>query len=660
LALEIEIVNSESTETILVVDDRPATRYSTTRVLKQAGFRVIEAMTGSEALKLAEQNCDLIVLDVNLPDIDGHEVCRRIRSNSKSARVPVVHLSATFISDDHKIRGLEAGADGYLTHPVDPLVLIATIKAFLRTRQVEGDLKRSEAKFRAIFDHALTGICLISNDMIFLDVNPAFCRIMGRSREEIIERHASAFVHSSDEGKVLEISQHLERELSWSGSLPLLRGDGKIAELEWNISIHSAPSVRLAIVTDVTEKRLIEAEREQLLESERAARTASERANRLKDEFLATLSHELRSPLNAIIGWSQVLRFAPPTEKDLAEGLETIERNAKVQAELINDLLDVSRIISGKLRLNVQKLDVASLVRDSIATVMPAARAKGVQIEQRLHAFSRPVYGDASRLQQVIWNLINNAVKFTPKNGMVRADIRQAGDLLEIVISDTGQGINPEFLPHLFERFRQEDATTTRSHGGLGLGLAIVKHLVELHGGTVTAHSVGEGQGSQFVVRLPMDVARQEEPVNRAQVVASVTSPPAEPEPVNLKQVRVLIVDDDQDSRMVSVRVLKEFHADVADADSAEHALRTIESFQPHVLVSDIGMPVMDGYDLIREVRRRGYSAEKLPAIAVTAFVRSEDRTRVLSDGYQIHLGKPIAPTALVTAIASLVTRFPR
>lgn len=654
-------MHSNQPEKILLVDDNPATRYATGRVIRQAGFQVVEAATGMEGLSLADQQCDLVVLDIDLPDIDGHEVCRRIRLNPSIARIPVIHVSATFVTDFHKIKGLEAGADGYLTHPVEPLVLIATIKAFLRTRQMETALSRSEAKFRAIFDQALMGICLISNDMIYLDTNPAFCRMVGRAREELVGKHCSAFARAGHETRIVEISKHLQQHTAWCGSLPLLHRDGHIVELEWSISIHSAPNVLLAIISDVTDKRRIESEREHLLESERSARTAAERANRLKDEFLATLSHELRTPLNAIVGWSQLLQMQPPTEKDLAQGLEAIARNAKLQSELINDLLDVSRIISGKLRLDIHPIDPAAIVHDAIISVTPAAQAKGVQLVHNLEGHFPGVQADPSRLQQVIWNIINNAVKFTPPGGSVRTEIARTAEHLVIRVSDTGQGIKPEFLPHLFERFRQEDATTTRTHGGLGLGLAIVKHILELHGGTVDANSAGEGLGAEFTVQLPL----QTPPPHELPVTASGQESSSKPRhtdipSLNLHKVRVLIVDDDRDARTLVSRVLREFDAEVAEADSVPQALLAIESFRPQVLVSDIGMPHQDGYDLIREVRQSGHTPDTLPAIAVTAFVRGDDRRRILAGGYQMHLGKPIAPSELVSAIATLVAESHR
>jgi PAS domain S-box-containing protein len=650
-------MTSEQSERILIVDDNPATLYATTRIVRQAGYEVVECATGREALKIVERDdCDLVVLDIELPDIDGHEVCRCIRLTPRVARIPVVHVSATFVSDFHKIKGLEAGADGYLTRPVEPLVLIATIRAFLRTRQMESALTRSEAKFRTIFDQALMGICLISNDMIYLDVNPAMCRIVGRDRDEIIGKHCSAFARAGQEAELIEISSKLNSQQQWLGSLPVLHRDGHIVELEWSISMHSTPRVFLALTSDVTEKRRIEAEREYLLQSERSARNAAERANRLKDEFLAMVSHELRTPLNAVVGWSQVLQMSPPSSEDLAVGLEAISRNAQVQAELINDLLDVSRIMSGKLRLDVKRINPVDIVHDALVSVLPAAQTKGVEIEHNLDQTFELIHADPSRLQQVVWNLVSNAVKFTPRSGKVSVLLKQNPAWLEIRVSDSGQGIKPEFLPHLFERFRQEDATSTRVHGGLGLGLSIVKQLVELHGGTVNATSSGEGRGSEFLVRLPQP---QGQPLDtpdrhRQSAVGGAELTRLAPQ-VDLHEARVLIVDDDSDSRKLVARLLREVNASVAEADSVDRAIEALGTFQPQLLVSDIGMPHSDGYDLIRRVRGMGLEADQLPAIALTAFARPEDRERILGFGFQRHLGKPLEPAELLSAAVALL-----
>jgi PAS domain S-box-containing protein len=657
---------SEQPETILVVDDNPATLYSTARILRGAGFNVVEAETGLDAVGCAcRGGVDLVVLDVNLPDIDGFEVCRRIRSDTACSRLPVIHLSATFVQDTDKVHGLEVGADGYLTHPVEPPVLVATVNAFLRTRRAEDAMRRSEARFRAVFENALDGIALISEDQIYLDVNPAMCRLLGLARDAIVGKHASVFIPADHKHQSEAAARALDADGSWRGHLPLIRSDGGTVPLEWSVSRHSLPGVRLAVVTDVTERLAIEREREQLLSSERAARSEAERANRLKDDFLATLSHELRTPLNAIVGWSQVLRTPSATREDLAEGLESIERNARVQAQLIDDLLDVARITSGKLRLDVQSIDPAAVVDAALQAVAPAARAKGIELHTALDPHAGRVSADASRLQQVVWNLVNNAVKFTPRGGRIDVRLARADQHIEIAVADNGQGIPPDLLPHLFERFRQGDARTTRSHGGLGLGLAIVKQLVEMHGGTVGAASEGEGHGATFVVRIPLSAAPHAEDGPPPAAGASAYAAPAAdgtqaaPRPLaftRLPGVRVLVVDGEADALVLLTRVLRESAAEVAGAGGVPQALALVDSFRPHVLVSDIGMPMQDGYDLIRIVRSRGHTPHDLPAVALTAFARPEDRRRALAAGYQAHVAKPVDPAELTGIIGSLTT----
>ncbi|MDB5319653.1 MAG: sensor hybrid histidine kinase [Phycisphaerales bacterium] len=643
-------MSSDGGAKILVVDDNPAGRYSTSRILRAAGFTVTEAATGLDGLKNVA-DADAVVLDVNLPDIDGFEVCRRIRAQRQTSRVPVIHLSATFVKDVDKVQGLEAGADGYLTHPVEPPVLVATINAFLRARRAEDEMRQSEAKFRAIFDHALSGILLVSEDLACLEANPAMCHMVGRPREGIIGQHLSDFVPT--ESSI--VARDLGLRGAWRGTFPLTRQDGSRVELEWNISAHSVPGVRLAIVTDITERQGHETERERLLMNERRAREDAERANRLKDDFLATLSHELRTPLNAIVGWSEILRSGKLSDKELAEAVEAIDRNARAQSQLISDLLDVSRITSGMFRLDVRPMDLAETINDALEALVNAVQAKEINLQRDLHRDASAIVGDPQRIQQVLWNLVNNAVKFTPRGGTINVTLDRENSHARITVTDTGQGINADFLPYIFERFRQEDATSKRNQGGLGLGLAIVKHLVEMHGGTVSAQSEGEGQGSSFVVRLPVAAMK---PEAEAMIVRSATSAAAAPapafSPMALRGVRVLVVEDDEDARTLLKRSLVKAGAEVADAASVKVALDLLSTFRPTVLLSDVGMPDLDGYDLIREVRARGLTAGDLPAIALTAFARNEDETRSLEAGFQVHLSKPVDQNKLVETVASI------
>ena len=412
------------------------------------------------------------------------------------------------------------------------------------------------------------------------------------------------------------------------------------------IAAHAAVAVDNALLYEA---------RKELLESERSARSEAERASAMKDSFLATVSHELRTPLNAILGWVRILRSRPPAaDPDLNHALEVMERNATIQVQLIEDLLDMSRITSGKMRLDVQPLDPAGFIEAAIQTVTPAADAKGIRLRRLLEPAAGPITGDPNRLQQVVWNLLSNAIKFTGRNGRVEVVLRRAGSQIEILVADTGLGIKPEALPLIFERFQQGDSSRTRAVGGLGLGLSIVKHLVEQHGGTVSAASPGEGQGATFTVRLPLTVFH--EGAGPSHHVGQTAA--ADYRFSDLSGIKVLVVDDQADARDLIRRVLTECGADVATAASVAEALAVITEIGPDVLVSDIGMPDVDGYELLRRVRALGpASGGGVPAIALTAFSRSDDRTRALRAGFLVHVSKPVEPSELVATVASVVGR---
>jgi signal transduction histidine kinase len=519
-------VNTASQSKILVVDDNPATLYATSRVIRAAGFPVIEAETGGAAIRLATtQPVDVIVLDINLPDIDGFEVCREIRTKPQSSTVRVVYLSASFVDDAHRVEGYEAGADAFLTHPVEPTVLVATIRALLRTRAVE-----------------------------------------------------------------LQLAELLLRE--------------------------------------------------------REVREEAERANRAKDEFLATLSHELRSPLNAIIGWAEVARLR--TESDeVRQALRVIVRNARFQTQLISDLLDVSRITLGKLELAKDTVDLGEVVSTTVESLRSMADDAGVTIEVDTQNDLGMLEADPIRLQQMISNLLSNAIKFSARGSRIRVVARRTEDAAVLTVADEGRGIEPEMLPLLFDRFWQQDTTSRRSHSGLGLGLAIVKHLALMHGGSVRASSGGLGKGAEFTITLPL--------ANSARLASTPIRPHgAFGSPADLQGLRVLIVDDDEDGRQWVKRVLAESGAEALDVSDVAEALAAVDSFRPHVLVSDLAMPVQDGFDLLGFLRSRGHSPATLPAIALSAFAGAEHKHRALAASYQAFLAKPPEPRELLATVALL------
>jgi PAS domain S-box-containing protein len=432
--------------------------------------------------------------------------------------------------------------------------------------------------------------------------------------------------------------------------------DGRVLERYSKIqSVDDRNVGRVWSFRDITERKHAEAEREQLLVSEREARERAEREMRIKDEFLATLSHELRTPLNAILGWANVLRTTG-NPHDITEGLEVIERNARVQTQIIEDLLDMSRIISGKVRLDVQRVDLLPVIRAAIESVKPMAISKEIRVTSVLDPMGGPISGDPARLQQVLWNLLTNALKFTPKGGRVQVVLERVNSHLEISVNDSGQGIAPDFLPHVFDRFRQADASTTREQRGLGLGLAIVKNLIELHGGSVRAKSPGPSKGSTFTLVLPVVTAHIDADADRQHPRAAIGE--VVDEKLNLEGVRVLAIDDEADARHLIKRILGGCGAHVETADSGAAALRYLRRTKPDVLIADIGMPSEDGYTVLRNIRQLPTEeGGNVPAIALTAFARSEDRRRAVLSGFQMHIAKPVEPSELIAMVASLAGR---
>ena len=498
--------------------------------------------------------------------------------------------------------------------------------------------------------------------------NAAATRLFGYMAEEAIGQPVTMLIPPDRTGE----EQHILEKLRSGNRIDhyetvRVAKDGRLIDVALTISPIRNQAGKVVgaskILRDVSERKRIDralhellAERDRLLESERAARSQAEHLSATKDEFLALLSHELRTPLSAILGWTQILRRKNPVSGDLSDGLEVIERNVRAQTQLVEDLLDMSRIISGQMRLDVQPIMPYASVHGAVESVRPAADARGLRLEAILDPAAGPVSGDANRVQQVVWNLVSNAIKFTPKGGRVQVLLERSDSHIQIRVVDSGVGINPDFLPHVFERFRQADASTTRSYRGLGLGLSIVKHIVELHGGTVSVNSAGEGQGATFVVQLPLAVVR---PLMRGvhpRLGQRVSLLPAD---ADLSNIVVLVVDDEDDARELLRRLLSDRGATVVTAASAAEGLAAIEQQSPDVLISDIGMPEVDGYELVRRVRGRlAETGRRFPMIALTAFARSEDRTRALLAGFATHIAKPVDAAELIATVAAVTGRI--
>ena len=500
-------------------------------------------------------------------------------------------------------------------------------------------------------------------DGVITSWNPGAERILGYSAAEAVGKHIKMIIPPERWPEEDDVLARIRRGERVDHFETVRRAkDGHLLNISLTVSPIKDQNGNIVgaskVARDITERKQAERELARLLAREKEFRAQAEEANRLKDEFLAVVSHELRTPLNAIVGWASLLRMRKLDDQTM-RAIETIERNAQAQNQLIGDLLDVSRIVSGQLRLNIRPFELISVINAAIEVIGPSAEAKSIRIQTQLDPAAGPVVGDPDRLQQIFWNLLSNAVKFTPIQGEIRIELRRNKSHVEFAVSDTGKGIEPKVLPFVFDRFRQADSSTTREHGGLGLGLAIVRHLVELHGGVVLAHSDGEGKGAEFIVQLPILAAFQSvQPGSGIRLLPSpgARTPGAMP---SLAGLRVLLVDDEADAREMIAAILIEAGAEVITASAARQAFELVTQTKPDALISDIGMPGEDGYELIRKVRT--LSAEQggqLPAIALTAYARTQDRLKVLSAGYQMHVPKPVEPVELATVVASLTKRL--
>lgn len=548
------------------------------------------------------------------------------------------------------------------------MVLFTSVVWFASSRRTaQQRLQQQTESLRVTLASIGDAVIATNNDGLITFINPVAEQITGWTTAEAAKKPIHEVFNIINEQSRARVTNPFET-IKEKGTIVglanhtvLITRDGREVPIEDSGAPIRNPQGKIIgviiVFHDVTKRRREEMEREDLLAREQAARKAAENSDRLKDEFLATVSHELRTPLNAILGWAATLRMLNNDEEMMSRGLTTIERNAKAQAQIISDILDVSRIITGKLRLEFRPLEFAPILRAAVETLLPTAAVKSINVNVTVEDETILVAADPDRLQQIIWNLVANAIKFTGKDGEINIELKRIGSQLELTVSDSGVGISNDFLPHVFERFRQADSSTTRAHGGLGLGLAIVRHLAELHGGHVAAASDGPGHGSTFKVTLPVASAvigkTSGEIVMKLRELASVEASAINTQ--DLTGLRVLVVDDELDTLEILSLMLNQSGASVRTATSSIDALRTFGEWQPNVLLSDLGMPGEDGYTLIARIRALApEQGGNIPAAAITAHAREEDRAKVLAAGYQAHISKPVDPATLITALVGL------
>ena len=634
---------------ILLADDNRDMRDYLEKLLSSS-YQVETVADGMAALKAVQANPpDLVLSDVMMPGMDGFELLRSLRAELQTQEIPIILLSAR-AGEESRIEGLEAGADDYLIKPFSTRELLARIEATLKlaqlrktTQTLRQQRETAEANLQNVLTSLRDGFLTLDYNWHYTYINDRQLEIIARTREEVINKNVwdifpdivdTEFYYQAErvmlERTPLQFEYYYPTWDRWF--------ENRIYPIADGIAI---------LCAEISDRKQIEQEREQLLARETEARSKAEELNRMKDEFLAIVSHELRTPLNPILGWSQLLSSGKLNSEQTAKGIAIVERNAQLQAQLIEDLLDVSRILRDKIKLDKTPVDLQQVIKDAIATVQLTAEAKSISITTKFESNVGLVLGDSRRLQQIVWNLLTNAIKFTPEGKQVTVTLSSNGKSATIQLIDTGKGIEPEFLPYIFDRFRQADSASTRNFGGLGLGLAIVQHLTKLHDGAIAVTSPGEGQGSTFTVELPLAHINTKMPPNSIQDNLA--------EAKKLTGIRVLAVDDEADSLSLLAFILEQEGAEVTTATSATEAIKILSESTFDLLISDIGMPDVNGYELMRQIRSMPSQAA-IRAIALTAYAGEFDRQQAREAGFQQHLAKPLNVNTLVnTAIELLI-----
>ena len=619
-------------------------------VLEPLGQRLVRAMSGEQALqRLQEEDYAVILMDIRMPGMDGLKTTELIKQSDRSARVPIIFITAVGLERSELVDAYALGAVDFILKPFDRDILRSKVAVFidlylkeqtikrqaaqLHQREREAFERRSEMRFKMLIDGIPMSVWTARPDGVFYFWNKSAAVYTGMEVGSAPLPHSQLLesVHPDDRvalgtiwEKVIDYAKELETKFRVRRT-----SDGSY---RWHLgrAIPQREETGLIngwifLATDI--------------DGEQQALEKAETASRIKDDFLATVSHELRNPLNAIKGWTYLLRSGNLDESRTTKALEVIERNVDLQASLVDDMLDVSRIIEGRLKINFNPLHMIPIVEAALGSIRPTADAKDLRIECNFGAPSDDISGDADRLQQVVWNLLSNAVKFSPRGSRITIGLDQCGDDLQLTVRDTGEGVSPSFLPFVFERFRQADSSTTRTHRGLGLGLAIVRHLVELHGGMVKAESDGEGKGSTFSIMLPLKHQRSD--------LVAVESQSSQVRR-SLDGVSIIVVEDEPDSRELIAEALASFGADVTTASSCREALEQLERKKPRFLLSDIGMPGEDGFDVIRKLRQGNFTNGTATA-ALTGFGSAADRKRVLEAGFDACFVKPVNIDQLIS-----------